>query len=65
MTQTKSAKGKVEIFQGQGGGWYWRARAANGKVVADGSEGYSNRSNARRAARKEAKARNWPTVTVK
>lgn len=34
------------------GRWYWRLRAANGLVIADGSEGYATRSNALRAARR-------------
>ncbi|OZC01453.1 DUF1508 domain-containing protein [Rubricoccus marinus] len=29
--------------------WYWRFRAKNGRVVADGSEGYGSRSNVTRA----------------
>ena len=31
--------------------WYWRLRAQNGKIIADGSEGYATRYNARRAAK--------------
>lgn len=65
MTTKTAAKGRVEIFRGLGDEWYWRARASNGKVVGDGSEGYSNRSNCRRAALKYARARGWPTVLVK
>jgi uncharacterized protein YegP (UPF0339 family) len=30
-------------------GWYWRIRAANGRIVADGSEAYASRANVRRA----------------
>lgn len=26
--------------------WYWRLKASNGKVIADGAEGYSSQSNA-------------------
>lgn len=29
---------------GQDGDWRWRARARNGRIVADGGEGYSSRS---------------------
>lgn len=49
---------KVEIFGGDinaGGLWYWRLRAANGKIIADGSERYASRSNAKRAALKAAR----------
>lgn len=47
---TKSRK-QIEVFAGLGG-FYWRARDRNRKIVADGSEAYSTRSNARRAARR-------------
>lgn len=30
--------------------WYWRLRSANGRIVADGAEGYATKGNARRAA---------------
>lgn len=30
--------------------WYWRLRARNGEIVADGAEGYTRRGDARRAA---------------
>jgi hypothetical protein len=33
-------------------GWRWRRRAANRRVIADGSEGYSRRDSALRAARR-------------
>lgn len=29
--------------------WRWRLRAANGRIMADGSEGYSTRAAVRRA----------------
>lgn len=48
----------IEVYQGIAGPvevpgtqWYWRLRAPNNKVVADGAEGYAKRANARRAAR--------------
>lgn len=34
--------------------WYWRLRAGNGRVIADGAEGYSRKDAAVRAA--------WTTV---
>lgn len=50
---------KVEIYGGDIGSawfqWYWRLVAANGKIIADGSEGYASRSNAKRAALKAAR----------
>lgn len=48
---------RFEIYQGNAKWlgaprlWYWRLVAGNGKIVADGSEGYASKSNARRAVR--------------
>lgn len=42
---------QIEVYPGPRGGFYWRLRDKNGQIVADGSESYSTRSNARRAAR--------------
>jgi hypothetical protein len=39
-----------ETWEVRSNGWYWRLVAANGRMVADGSEGYASKSNARRAA---------------
>lgn len=42
---------KIEIFQSYNGTtWYWRYRATNGRVLADGGEGYINRGDAVRGA---------------
>ena len=38
------------VYRDAAGLWRWRARAANGRIVADGAEGYVNRRNAYRAA---------------
>lgn len=43
---------RFEILRGRRGGYYWRLRARNGKIIADGSEQYANRSNAIRALRR-------------
>lgn len=32
--------------------WFWRLRAGNGEIVADGAESYTRRSNAVRAAKR-------------
>lgn len=41
---------RVEVFVGGGGQssllWYWRAYSTNGRIVADGGEGYINRGDA-------------------
>jgi len=40
---------KHEVYQGSGGNWYWRIRAKNGRIIADGAEGYVSKQNAVRA----------------
>jgi len=35
-----------EVYEDAGGEWRWRLRAANGELVADSGQGYSNRSKA-------------------
>lgn len=46
-------KHRIEVFEGNRGGFFWRARhISTSKIVADGSQPYSTRSNARRAARR-------------
>lgn len=44
------------VHRGRDGNYYWRGVSANGKVVADGGEGYSTRQNARRAVRRFVQA---------
>lgn len=51
-TDGPSGKGKNpdwEYFQGDDDDWYWHFEAANGKVVADGAEGYASKANVKRA----------------
>lgn len=43
---------KIEIYEGGEKLWRWRLRAANGKITADGSEGYANPSSVKRAVRR-------------
>jgi uncharacterized protein YegP (UPF0339 family) len=50
----KSRK-QIEVYAGARG-FFWRLRDKNSKIVADGSEPYSTRSNARRAARSVGRA---------
>ena len=52
--EVENAKGKAanpafEYFEGEDGDWYWHFEAANGKVTADGAEGYASKSNVKRA----------------
>jgi len=35
-----------EIYQGKDEEWYWRLLATNGRIVADGSQGYIRRCDA-------------------
>jgi uncharacterized protein YegP (UPF0339 family) len=41
---------RFEIYRAKSGRWHWRLRARNGRVIADGAEGYSTKTNAERAA---------------
>lgn len=46
-------KYRRELYKsGRDSKWYWRVRARNGKIVADGGEGYSRRIDADRQFRK-------------
>lgn len=48
---------QIEVFEGERGGFFWRARHMRTyMIIADGSESYSTRSNARRAARRIGRA---------
>lgn len=38
-----------EYFKGKDNQWYWRFRAGNNKIIADGNEGYSSEGNVKRA----------------
>lgn len=38
-----------EYFPGSNGDWYWHFEAANGRVTADGAEGYDSKANVKRA----------------
>jgi uncharacterized protein YegP (UPF0339 family) len=62
----------VEVFRGQHGDplrfakrWYWRLVARNGEVIADGSENYTRKADAAKAARRAGKLMaTAPVVTV-
>ena len=53
---------RFEVYEDRGGEWRWRLVHWNGNIVADSGEGYSSRSNAKRAAR--SVMRSAPTATV-
>ncbi len=42
---------RFEYYE-SGGMWFWRLRARNGKIVADGGESYFNESSVLRALRR-------------
>jgi uncharacterized protein YegP (UPF0339 family) len=59
----------IEVYEDTAGEWRWRYRAKNGKITCDGGEGYSSKSNAVRAVRRQGWSRRvgrtnhvWPTV---
>lgn len=41
---------KVVVYKDAAGEWRWTAKAANGQIVADSSEGYRHRIDASSAA---------------
>jgi uncharacterized protein YegP (UPF0339 family) len=49
----------VRVYQDHAGAWRWRRTADNGKIVADGAEGYLHREECYGEARKV----NGPDVT--
>ena len=40
---------RLELYRGAGRLWYWHLRAANGRIIADGAEGYTRRRSCWRA----------------
>lgn len=45
---------KIQVYEDGAHFWRWRAVAENGRVVADGSEGYDSPSNVERAVSRVA-----------
>jgi uncharacterized protein YegP (UPF0339 family) len=43
---------KYVVFQGQSGLFYWHRLERNGRITQDGSQGYSRKWNAQRAAKR-------------
>lgn len=39
-------KAKTDVYQDESGEWRWRVIAANGNVIADSGEGYTQKHNA-------------------
>jgi uncharacterized protein YegP (UPF0339 family) len=42
----------VDVYKDKAGEFRWRLVAPNGKIIADGGEGYSTRASAVRAAKR-------------
>ncbi len=40
---------KFHIYEDSAGAWRWRLKARNGRIVADGAQGYSSQWHAERA----------------
>jgi len=52
MTTKKRQQFTCQVYPDSAWQWRWRLKAPNGKIVADGSEGYRRRSSAVMAARR-------------
>lgn len=48
---TRAVATKCEVFRGENGKHYFRAKSRNGRTISQ-SQGYSNRTNARRGAKR-------------
>ncbi|HUF02839.1 MAG TPA: YegP family protein [Aridibacter sp.] len=57
-------KARFEIYPGRTGEWYWRLVAPNGRIIADGSQGYASKSNCRRALNKVLAYLVWGSFEV-
>lgn len=53
---------RIEIYQDKKGEWRWRMVSSNGRIMADGAEGYSRRINAVRGAERFRKAAAKATI---
>lgn len=42
---------ELQVYEDSSGMWRWRLVSKNRKIVADSAEGYSSKSNAKKAAR--------------
>lgn len=53
---------KIQIYKDKKKEYRWRLKAPNGKIVADGAEGYKNRSNLKKHVSKIAFEMLWATI---
>jgi uncharacterized protein YegP (UPF0339 family) len=54
---------RFEYYKGKNGDWYWRIRARNNRIIADGSEGYKTKAGVRKAMERAWDVINeaWPS----
>lgn len=55
---------KIEVYQDTKGEWRWRAKAGNGRIVADSGEGYSSMSGAERAIKTALKVMEYAPIRI-
>jgi len=55
---------RFEIFKDRKGEWRWRLIARNGRIVADGAEGYASKRNALRAVKTVARGARIARIDV-
>ena len=53
---------KVETYEDAGGGWRWRKRAPNGRIVSVSGESFYGEQEAERAADRERRSIKTPRV---
>jgi uncharacterized protein len=53
---------RIRIYQGVNRDWFWRLIAANGKTIADGSEGYRSKSGCRKAVKRARDAMKFSPI---
>ena len=54
---------RFQVKQGDDGLWYYHLRAANGRIVMDGAEGYATKAGAERALGRVANITDYATYT--
>lgn len=59
---TPDRTSRFEVYEDRAGEWRWRLVHWNGNIVADSGEGYTSRSNAKRAARSVIRTASTATI---
>ena len=42
MSKPKKRYPEFEVYQGRNKKWYWRCYSGNGRIIADGGQGYNS-----------------------